>query len=248
MSGFFGTMVAGILKQLPVRLVRRSSVEYDEDGLITLHSAGFVDQQRFAAAYESGKATGSWGGADIRWRAHVACWAAELGMQRAGDFVECGVNRGGLARTVMSYVNFSASDRRFWLLDTFRGLDNAVLSDAEKSKASRWQYADCYDDVVTTFAAVPNARIVRGLVPDTLSQVTAERVAFLSIDMNCATPEIAAFRYFWPRLTAGAVVLLDDYGWIGHEEQRAAFDALAGELGFGILSLPTGQGVILKTP
>jgi O-methyltransferase len=238
-----------ILRRLPVRVLRRSSISYDEDGLLTTHDSSFVHDARFAAAYKDGKATGSWGETDIRWRAHVACWAAEIGLQRQGDFVECGVNRGGLARTVMQYVQFAgASERHFWLLDTFNGLDESTLSDSEKHAASRWTYQECYEDVVRTFAPIPNVRIVRGTVPDTLREVTADRVAFLSLDMNCAAPEIAAFRYFWPKMAPGAVVLLDDYGWRGHEEQHAAFDALARELGFAILSMPTGQGVILKNP
>lgn len=240
--------LAVLLRRLPMRVLRRSSISYDEDGLLTKHDSSFIHEARFAAAYRDGKATGSWGGADIRWRAHVACWAAATGVQREGDFVECGVNRGGLARTVMQYVQFAATKRRFWLLDTFNGLDESTLSDSEKNASSRWLYQECYDDVVRTFSAVQNVRIIRGTVPDTLPSVTAERIAFLSLDMNCAAPEIAAFRYFWPKMAPGAVVLLDDYGWQGHEEQHAAFDALARELGFAILSLPTGQGVILKNP
>jgi hypothetical protein len=240
--------LASILRRLPVRLLRRSAISYDEDGLLTSHDTSALNRPRFVAAYRDGKATGSWGGADIRWRAHVACWAAEVGMQREGDFVECGVNRGGLAQTVARFVRLVDSERNFWLLDTFNGLDETMLSDKEKASASRWGYQDCYEDVLRTFAGVPNVRVVRGSVPATLARVTAQRIAYLSIDMNCAAPEVAAFRYFWPKLSAGAVVLLDDYGWKGHEEQRDAFDELALELGFAILSLPTGQGMILKTP
>ena len=244
MNKYLGTL----LRRLPVRVLRRSSISYDEDGLLTTHDSSFVHDARFAAAYRDGKATGSWGNADIRWRAHVACWAAETGLQREGDFVECGVNRGGLARTVMQYVQFAGTQRRFWLLDTFSGLDESVLSASERDASGKWTYQECYEDVVRTFSPLGNVRIVQGTVPDTLPEVTAERVAFLSLDMNCAAPEIAAFRYFWPKMTPGAVVLLDDYGWRGHEEQHAAFDALARELGFAILSMPTGQGVILKNP
>ena len=34
--------------------------------------------------------------------------------------------------------------------------------------------------------------------------------------MNCAAPELAAAEFFWDRLTTGAVVVLDDYGWDRH--------------------------------
>jgi hypothetical protein len=36
----------------------------------------------------------------------VACWAAPDAKSIPGDFVECGVNRGGMARAVMECVNF----------------------------------------------------------------------------------------------------------------------------------------------
>ena len=64
--------------------------------------------------------------------------------------------------------------------------------------------------------------------------------------MNCALPEIEAFKYIWPNLVQGGIVVLDDYGWRGHEVQYEAFNKLSKELGFLILSLPTGQGLIIK--
>jgi hypothetical protein len=241
------TLLRRLLGRLPVRLVRRSSIRYDEDGVISLHDASFAARPRFAAAYRAGEATGSWSGASIRWRAHVACWAASVGARLDGDFVECGVNRGGLARAVADFVGLAATEKRFWLLDTYAGLDVSKLSKAERQRASKWDYEPCFDAVRRTFADLPGARIIRGPVPDTLPQVDTRRVAYLSLDMNCAAPEIAAFRHFWPLLSPGAIVLLDDYGWAGHEEQRDAFDALSRELEFTILSLPTGQAVIVRT-
>jgi hypothetical protein len=85
-------------------------------------------------------------------------------------------------------------------------------------------------------------------VPDTLPRVTADKVAFLSLDMNCAAPEVAAAEYFWPKLVPGGIILLDDYGFTAHAEQRHAFDEFASRKGVPLLPLPTGQGVIFKPP
>jgi hypothetical protein len=41
--------------------------------------------------------------------------------------------------------------------------------------------------------------------------------------------------------------LLDDYAFAGYRPQKLAMDALAGEIGFAIASLPTGQGLAIKT-
>lgn len=221
---------------------------YNEDGLVSSHYAGFLGDPRFQDAYRAGRETGSWPHGDLRWRAHVVCWAAARGVAIEGDFVECGVNRGGYAMTAMRYIGFERLDRRFFLLDTFEGLVAGQLSDRERRAGLRGGgYTPCYDAVVSTFADYgPKVRIIRGAVPGTLPQVDAERIAFLSIDMNAREPEIAAAEHFWDRLAPGAAMLLDDYGWRKHAEQRIAFDEFARTRGVPLLALPTGQGLILK--
>jgi O-methyltransferase len=45
---------------------------------------------------------------------------------------------------------------------------------------------------------------------------------------------------------SGAAIVLDDYGWRKHYEQKRAFDEFARQRGTSVLALPTGQGLILK--
>jgi hypothetical protein len=107
-------------------------------------------------------------------------------------------------------------------------------------------YVSGVEGVRANFAQWKNQRIIVGAVPETLDQVEARTVAYLHIDMNCAPPEIAALRHFWPRLSPGAFVLLDDYANRGRDEQRSAMDTLTAELGVPICALPTGQGLLIK--
>lgn len=223
------------------------SLRYQQDGLATEHNADFRRDARFAHAYALGRATGSWRGREIQWRAYVVCWAAEHACRLPGDMVECGVYRGGLSRTVMDYIGFEGLPKTFYLLDTFRGIpEDQILPEERHLGRGLERYEECYDDVVRTFARYPNVRIIRGPVPDTLPQVTAERVCYLSLDMNSAVAEVAALEYFWGRLVPGAIVLLDDYGFRDYAPQKHAMDAFAAEHGVSILSLPTGQGLIVK--
>lgn len=223
-------------------------VRYNQDGLATTHNADFMREPRFAAAYAAGEATGSWTFGDLHWRAYIVCWAAERGAALQGDFVECGVNRGGYALTVMKYVDFPNLEKKFYLLDTYEGLVERLITPEEKAAGVRaGEYEPCYDAVVRTFNPYGDqVRIIKGIVPDTLPQVDAERIAFLSIDMNTRDPEIAAAAHFWDRLVSGAVVVLDDYGWRKHIEQKKAFDEFAKRRGTSVLALPTGQGLIFK--
>ncbi len=227
---------------------------YNEDNLATDH--WLSTDARFEAAYQRAIDMGLAVSTTVKWRAHVACWAARRGAKLGGAFVECGVNRGFLSRVIIEYLGDVPN---FYLLDTYNGFDEKTLSanqitalkawHVEAGKAGDWQngmYEECYQDVVRAFSDKPQVKIIRGTVPDTLPLVTEDKIAYLSIDMNCAGPEIAAVDYFWPKLVPGATVVLDDYGWAGHTEQREAFDEWSIRNGVPLLSLPTGQGLLVK--
>jgi hypothetical protein len=231
--------------------IRRQALQYGEDNLFTLNAAPFLDEENFLRAYHLGAQTKSWHGVSIRWRAYVACWAGLYASHLDGDFVECGVNRGGLARAMIDYIGFERLDKRFYLIDTFSGLVPAYLSEEEIRKGILQAYSYYTDNsleiVEQTFAPFENVRIVQGIVPDILRTLSLSHVAFLSLDMNCTIPEIAAAEYFWPRMSVGGIMLLDDYGNTLHSEQQKAFDRFARDRGVGVLALPTGQGLIFKS-
>lgn len=228
-------------------------VTFNADGLATVHNADFRADSKFAEAYRLGVATRAqtaFAGVDLHWRVFVCCWAAHQAKLIGGDFVECGVNTGGLSRAVMHYIDFiDMPDRTFYLLDTFAGLPLDQISQAERERGFadyNRHYADCYAAVRDTFAPFKNARIIRGRVPDTLEQIDSVRISYVSMDMNIAEPELAAGEFLWPRMTPGAIMVLDDYGWRPHIAQKNAWDAFAKARGQVILALPTGQGLLLK--
>jgi len=225
-----------------------TTVTYRQDGLVTQHNADFMNDRRFARAYQIGESTNSWNGWQVHWRAHVVCWAAERAKYLEGDFVECGVNKGGLSLTLMEYINFAElKGKKFYLIDTYEGLIEEQISDEEKKHGAKvGGYKECYATVKQTFSRFENAVIVRGVVPDILPEVKPEKVCYLSIDMNCAEPEIAAAEYFWDKMVSGAAMILDDYGWMGQAVQKRAFDDFAGRKNVPLLCLPTGQGIIMK--
>ena len=87
---------------------------------------------------------------------------------------------------------------------------------------------------------------ITGLESSETCELGIGQVAFLHIDMNCAYPERAALEYFWDRLSPGAVVLFDDYAYFGNDSLTREIDSAAEALGTEVLSLPTGQGLIVK--
>jgi len=99
--------------------------------------------------------------------------------------------------------------------------------------------------VTKNFSEWRNVRIIQGRIPETLALVTSEKIGFMHIDLNCSAPEIAALSFFWRKLVSGALVLLDDYAYVGFGPSKKAMDSLMEEKGVRILSLPTGQGLLI---
>jgi len=81
----------------------------------------------------------------------------------------------------------------------------------------------------------------------TLRHVESNQIAYLSIDMNCAEPEIATAEFFWDKISAGGVLMLDDYCYSEeYRLQNTAFNDFAKAHNVEVLALPTGQGLIFK--
>lgn len=222
-------------------------IRYNEDELITAHKCEFLNDEKFTKAFRNAVDDGLAVSDRIRWRAHTACWAATHALNLEGDFIECGTNKGFIAKIIIDYVEFDKKNKDFYLLDTYEGLDERYLSPIELANGKRsGGYEYCYDFVVSYFSDHQKIKIIKGSIPETLELVTSSKVAFIHIDLNCVIPEIASINYFWDRLVTGGVVLLDDYGHAGHEQQQISFDSFAKEKNTMVLALPTGQGLLVK--
>ncbi|MEO6490553.1 MAG: TylF/MycF/NovP-related O-methyltransferase [Ferruginibacter sp.] len=234
-------------------LVTKNIANYNSDGLTVFNNCDCLITPKFTKAYKASLLVNDWRGLDgnkfdMRWRYYIVCSLADQVKHLEGDFVECGVYKGGYSMAVINYIDFTKLNKQFWLFDTYEGLAWDHLTEKEK-KAGLFEqyqhYESSYEVVQKNFGNLP-AKIIKGTVPETLSQCTASKIAYLSIDMNCVEPEISAAEYFWDKIVKGGVVILDDYGFRLHIEQKLAFDKFANEKNVPILQLPTGQGIIFK--
>jgi O-methyltransferase len=231
----------------------RGRLDYAEDGLVNKNLSSLLDQ-KFEAAYQIGIESGHGFGKQIedfgiRYRVAIAIWCARQALKLDGDFVECGVNTGILSLSICNYLDFRKINKKFYLFDTYEGIPKEAVTSTESSQyqGRNSMYSECFDLAKSNFAGFPNAVLVKGVVPFTLLTVNIEKISYLSIDMNVAKPEIEAITHFWPRLSPGGVVLLDDYGFRHYEEQHAAMNNFAESVNTPILTLPTGQGLIIKS-
>jgi precorrin-6B methylase 2 len=249
-----GENVAPAARAVCADVSHREGHIYDQDGLRSIHNHEFMDDPAFREAYERGvRAAGD----DYRWhwRVHIGLWAAACAARLEGDFVECGVNRGFLSSAIMHYLNWDSLGKHFYLLDTFRGLDERFVSAEDKASGAVEKnklglatgfYVQGIAEVRANFSQWKNLSLIEGSIPETLPQIRAKKIAYLHLDLNCSLPEVAAVRFFWDRLIPGAFVLLDDYAYCGYRSQKIAMDRFAQEKGINILSLPTGQGLLVK--
>ena len=238
------------------RISRKPSKDtYEQDGLVSIHNHDFMQDPEFCKAYQRGMRAASGDDYYWHWRVYIGLWTAFSASKIPGDFVECGVNRGFLSSAIMEYLNWNSLSRTFYLLDTFSGIDPRYVSDKdvqrgalEKNKAdiSSGFYTTQIDGVRANFSEWKNVQIVQGSVPETLKAIQSERIAYLHLDMNCSPPEVAALEYLWPRIAPGGFVLMDDYAYRGFEPQKIALDAVASARNVRILSIPTGQGLLIK--
>ena len=223
-------------------------VKFVADSVATSNNCDFLEEPRFKKAYQLAIATSPWKGFEMQWRTYVVCTLAEMVKHLEGDFVECGVNTGAYSRALIDYINFEATGKAFYLFDTYEGLvPDQITEEERKAGVGDYlsTYTNVYDQVVNTFAPF-NAKIIKGTVPQTLPACTAEKICYLSIDMNVVAPEIAAANYFWDKLVSGGVMILDDYGFPAHIAQKKAFDEFAKQKNVSLLYIPTGQAIIFK--
>ena len=105
---------------------------------------------------------------------------------------------------------------------------------------------ELYASVKKRFGSFANVTVTQGKVPDILAEVSPKKIAFMHLDMNNADAEVGALEVLFDRMVPGAVLILDDYGWLGYRAQKLAEDPWFEKRGYRVLELPTGQGLLIK--
>jgi hypothetical protein len=213
------------------------------DMLITFdRNMSFFDDARFMEAFDGNAINPV--EKTLIWRLHVLCWCALNGLRAEGDFVECGVFQGFSTAVAARYLDFGSRDKQWYLYDTFSGIPPDQL-DPGVPRLPDYEEAGLYEACRQRFSGYRNVHVIRGRVPEVLRERAPEKVAFMHIDMNSAAAELSAIEFFWERMSPGAVILLDDYGWRGYRAQKLVEDPYFAARGRRVLELPTGQGLVL---
>jgi hypothetical protein len=222
---------------------------YCNDMLICLwRNMSFLQDKKFMACYREFAADDV--EESLLWRLHTLAWAVKNAFLVEGDFVECGVFKGFCSAVILKYVDFQNELRQAYLYDTYEGLPETTSTDEERKA---WDYTNSdgdqgtlYNKVCRKFSQYHNVKVIRGVVPDSFEQGDPEKIAFLHIDMNSEQAEMLALEHLFDKVTAGGIIVLDDFGWSCNVNQMRSELAFMNERCHPILELPTGQGVVIK--
>ena len=177
----------------------------------------------------------------IVWRRYILACSAYHAVQLDGDFVECGCSSAVGVKTVVDYLGAQQFPKTFWAYDLFEHAEGM------EHPPSHAHGPDLYNRVRRKFHDYPQVKVIRGLIPDSFEHGCPEKVAYLHIDMNEVTGELAALDVLFDRMVPGGVLILDDYEWAGiYRKQKEAEDAWFEARSYRVMPLPTGQGLVYK--
>ena len=152
-----------------------------------------------------------------------------------GDFVECGVWRGGSAM-VMAYslLDLGIRDKKLWLYDTFEGMTEPSLEDVELSSGEKaqtllsrterskerdiWCFSPMEDvaaNLRKTGYPMAEVNLVKGDVLETLHSKSPDQISLLRLDTDWYASTKEELEVLYPKLQSGGVCLIDDYGYWG---------------------------------
>lgn len=151
-----------------------------------------------------------------------------------GDFVECGVWRGGNSIIAADVFRSMACVKGVWLFDTFAGMTPPTDADVNhlgeraetkfrntrREDHSDWCYAPI-EEVRANFAAAgllgERVSFVKGDVAQTLARPDQlpGTIAVLRLDTDWYESTRTELEVLYPRLSRGGVLIIDDYGHWG---------------------------------
>jgi O-methyltransferase len=115
--------------------------------------------------------------------------------------------------------------RTLWVYDTFEGLPPATDEDPESAQLYTGKCRGDIEDVIAMFQKVgvlDRAKLVKGLVQDTLPVSQAKTISVLHVDTDWYDSVRDCLVYLYDRVTPGGFIQIDDYGY--WEGARKAVD------------------------
>ena len=128
-----------------------------------------------------------------------------------GDLVEVGCNEGQSSVLIAKVLKDMNCGKTFHVYDSFEGLPSSRTEDGSSYKAGDLKTSQ--DALVSNFRkhGLEPPIIHKGWFENTLKEGLPEKISFAYLDGDFYDSIMTSLRYVYPRLSAGAVCLIDDY-------------------------------------
>lgn len=156
----------------------------------------------------------------------------------SGDFVECGVWKGGSSMVAaFTFLTMGESNRRLWLYDTYAGMTEPDERDiktydgvsastfwgpSQQDKVNLWNYSpleEVKSNLRRTNYPQDHITFVKGRVEDTIPSVVPDSISVLRLDTDLYESTYHELCHLFPLLSDGGVLIIDDYGtWEGAKQ------------------------------
>lgn len=91
-----------------------------------------------------------------------------------------------------------------------------------------------------------NVNFYKGWIPDRFAEVADRQFSFLHIDVDLYEPTRDSIAFFYPRMTAGGVIVCDDYGFATCSGATKAIDEYLQDKPEKMVMLSDGGGFLIK--
>lgn len=134
-----------------------------------------------------------------------------------GDFVECGVWRGGASIFARAALDaYGGSKRTVWLADSFEGMPARTAEDmSDPDHTGDGYHPVSVEQVKANFARFDllgdRVRIIKGWFSDTLPNAPIGKIAILRLDGDYYSSTMDALNALYDKVTNGGYIIIDDY-------------------------------------
>jgi O-methyltransferase len=183
---------------------------------------------------------------EIKWRTLTFIWfAKQLIDKNLGDLYEFGTGNGWMIRCLNR--KYDLKDINVKLFDRF---DNGKIDEITGEIIDRSFFNPTYAMDVKALEDITGLNnkieVIKGELPYSLDLVKHDRIGMVHVDLNAAKPSVQSLEKIWKYIQTGGIILLDDYLFNEHKEQKKALDWFFAEKKCEILPLLSGQGVVIK--
>lgn len=159
-----------------------------------------------------------------------------------GDTAECGAYRGASSWLICAATQDGV--RTHYVCDSFAGLSSPGPNDG-----SHWRPGDlaCSEDIVAgNLSDYKRVVLLKGWIPSRFVDIARRRFAFVHIDVDLEQPTAESIAFFYPRMSAGGILLCDDYGFETCPGATSAINRYLHPLPEHMIKLPGGGGFMIK--